>query len=502
MSIITSIDWIDERATDNLAASSGGPDAEFGATEAVIAVKPPQLPGATRLAGHAGAFGEDALAFYTRCEQFAGLVEIRVWHRRAFVATDPQVIDEILRKKNDDFAKPLGLEVVRAAFGNGLLTAEHDVWVHNRRMIQPAFQPKKLEGYAAVAYRIASERFELLPAHSKVDIHHELVVLCMHILMETLFGDSERAGLPLIFELTDAVQDFTLDYSKLGFPPLPTLMPTVSNLRFRRAVRAVDRWLNALILERRNARDTSHGLLALMMNARDAQGVGLSDRQLRDEMVTMFLAGHETVAAALSWTIELLAEHNHVQARLIEVIDEQTQSGRPPWGDHIPLLAAVIDEGLRLYPPVYRVGRRALRTCDIAGYAIPKGANVLIPQWAVQRSPRHFPDPLAFRPERWTAEFRAALPRFAYFPFGGGPRVCPGAGFSAREMGMVVSALLERVTVSPVGAPQRAPFQGLTLTPRDGSLELFVKPRAVRPLRRSQVSVPPTSHSGSPSRAT
>jgi cytochrome P450 len=294
--------------------------------------------------------------------------------------------------------------------------------------------------------------------------------------MQTLFGDSEREGEALIFELTKAVQAFTLDYSRFGFPPFPHLLPTWSNVRFRRAVRDIDRWLYALIARRRrtSARDD---LLGLMMNARDPKGVELSDRQLRDETVTIFLAGHETVSAALSWTLQLLAMHPSAQERLVVEIDNK--EALPP-SSELPFLEAVVDEGLRLYPPVYRIGRLAIRDCSVGPFLIPKGANVLMPQWAVQRSPRYFDSPDAFRPERWDDTMRRDLPRFAFFPFGGGMRVCPGAGLSVREEASVLQAFFERARVEPLRSKAPEPFQGLTLTPPDGNLELLVAPREAR----------------------
>jgi cytochrome P450 len=453
-----------------------------GWTERPLGSAPPRMPGESSLGGHAAALGENALAFYERCAQYAGLVEIRIWHKTAYVATDPALIDEVLRDKSEHFVKPLGLQVLRPAFGDGLLTAEHDVWTHNRRLIQPAFKSHKIGRYAEVAYALARDRFASFKDRTTVDIGHEMAKLCLSILTQTLFGDSEREGEELIFELTGAVQAFTLDYSRFGFPPFPRLLPTRSNVRFRRAVRAIDRWLLDLIARRRRV-PNGDDLLGLMMNARDPSGTGLSDRQLRDEMVTMFLAGHETISSALAWTLQLLATHTSVQDKLVAELDARVAAAQPPT-DRGSYLEAIVDEGLRLYPPVYRIGRLATRACSIGPFAIPRGANVLIPQWAVQRSARYFEVPNTFRPERWTDAMRSALPRCAFFPFGGGKRVCPGASLSAREEAMILAALFEQVRVEPAGPVAPEPFQGLTLAPPEGKLELRV-------LRRSPRECPP-----------
>jgi cytochrome P450 len=434
------------------------------------------MPTSTWLRGNARDLGERSLDFFMQCERTGGLVEIRVWHKQAYIATDPALIEQILLKQAGNFVKPLGLQVVRAAFGNGLLTAEGEPWLRNRRMIQPTFQSRKLDRYAEVAAILAADRFRHYRDGDVINIHREMVELCMHVLMETLFGDAEKEGEPLIYELTEAIQDFSSSYSRFGFPPLPNLLPTLSNLRFRRAVRAIDKWLFGLIAKRRKEGAGSEGLLSIMMNARDKAGQGLSDQQLRDETVTMFLAGHETVAAALSWTIHLVATHPNVQRRLIGEVDAGPPSSRGLGAVTFPFLEKVIEEGLRLYPPVYRIGREALRDCVVGGFQIPKGTNILIPQWAIQRSPRYYDDPLAFRPERWSDAMREALPKFAYCPFGGGPRICPGGEFSFREATMILRALFENAEFDLVGEPPQ-PFEGLTLKPNNSKLELRVNLR-------------------------
>jgi cytochrome P450 len=438
------------------------------------------MPTSTPLRGNGRDFGESALDFYTQCERAGGLVQVRVWHKSAYIATDPACIEEILLKQATNFVKPLGLQVLRAAFGEGLLTAESDRWIRHRRMIQPAFQPRRLDQYAAVAGRLARSRFARYRDGEAVNVYREMAELCMNVLMETLFGASEREGEALIFELTDGIQDFTSDYSKLAFPPFPALLPTRGNLRFRRAVRAIDRWLLDLIARRRKDRAGGEGLLATMMNARDKSGQGLSDGQLRDETVTMFLAGHETVATALSWTLHLLSTHADAQEKLVREIDAHPNAEFDVGTAVLPFLEGVIEEGLRLYPPVYRIGRVALRDCVVGQFRIPKGANILIPQWAVQRSARHFEAPLLFRPERWTDEMRQSLPRFAFTPFGGGPRICPGGDFSIREEAAILAAFFERAEVEPATSQPPKPFEGLTLKPNDGKLELRIRLREPR----------------------
>jgi cytochrome P450 len=233
-------------------------------------------------------------------------------------------------------------------------------------------------------------------------------------------------------------------------------------------VAALDRYVARLIARRRAAR-AGDDFLSLLLAAHDGAGAPLSERQVRDEVVTMFLAGHETAASSLSWALYLLAAHPPVARRLAAALDA---------GDGATPLDQVMREALRLYPPAYRISRTTVKTCDIGGHEVKVGTEVMIPQWAVHRSARFFAEPDAFRPERWTPAFTAALPRFAYFPFGGGARTCIGNTFAEVEGSVVVGELCRRFELALPPGAEAAPFLGVTLLPRGNQLLLQVRRRA------------------------
>jgi cytochrome P450 len=246
----------------------------------------------------------------------------------------------------------------------------------------------------------------------------------------------------------------------------PSRLPTAYARRFREAVDALDNVV-AAIIRRRKAEPSGNDLLGLLVSARDQFGQPLSDRQIRDEVVTMFFAGHETGAAALTWAFYLLASHPDVATELFQQTGTKEQDA---------LIDRVMREAMRLYPPAYRISRTVIETCELGGTQVKAGAELAIPQWAVHRSPRYFEEPDCFRPDRWTADFTASLPAFAYFPFGGGPRTCIGNTFGMAENRLVVSRILRKFEFEP---PDREPslHLGVTLLPQNNSLELTLIPR-------------------------
>jgi cytochrome P450 len=250
--------------------------------------------------------------------------------------------------------------------------------------------------------------------------------------------------------------------------PLPYWVPTPRNLRLKRTVRQLDRILQKLIDERRAEGATSGDLLSILLNARDeVDGLGVSDRQIRDEVMTMFLAGHETTANALSWTWMLLGQHPDVQHR---VQDEARRvlGDRQPTAEDVSKLTyceRVIRESMRLYPPAYVVGRRTMEDIMIGDHFIPAGTNVLMSQWIVHRDPRWFADPLRFDPDRWASDLVQRLPKYAYFPFGGGPRVCIGNAFAMFEATLILAMMAQQCTLELVTAEPVDVLPAVTLRP-------------------------------------
>jgi cytochrome P450 len=236
-------------------------------------------------------------------------------------------------------------------------------------------------------------------------------------------------------------------------------------------VRRLDELLQRIITQRRSEAGDRGDLLTLLMRARDeVDNTGMTDRQLRDEVMTMYLAGHDTTANALSWTWWLLATHPQVEETLLAELQDVVGDRLPTAADVPRLVYAeqVVQESLRLYPPAYVIGREPLADCTIGRFHVPKGCSVLMPQWVVHHDPRFFPEPEAFLPERWSEEFRKSLPKYAYFPFGGGPRVCIGNTFAMQEAILVLATMLPRVRFELSAAADVSPWPSVTLRPRHG----------------------------------
>lgn len=252
---------------------------------------------------------------------------------------------------------------------------------------------------------------------------------------------------------------------------IPERIPTPGNLRFRRAIRYLDALIYNIIQRRRANGEDTGDLLSMLLGVRDKEtGEGMSDRQLRDEVMTIFLAGHETTANALSWTWHLLASHPEVEAKLHEELGE-TLAGRPPSVADLPRLRyteAVVTESMRLYPPAWAFGREALEDCEIGGYRVPAGTQLIMSQWVAHRDPRYFDAPEMFRPERWESGLSERLPRYAYFPFGGGPRLCIGRSFARMEAVLLLATLAQKFRLRHVPGEYIAPQPSVTLRPKNG----------------------------------
>jgi cytochrome P450 len=443
------------------------------------------------LAGSAAAFKGDTLQFYEQCERQAGMVQTHAWRLPVYVVTDPALIEEVLIRKTSAFAKSSGLRLAQRAFGNGLLTSDGPLWLRQRRAMQPSFHAKRLAQYRVHMHDGMARLLASYGSGGVRDIYRDMTDFCFEVLSRSLFGEDMTKGRPLLAAATAALHEFheifvarwfgmftgvvltglRALFSAMGRPELtfdPSLIPTAYARRFRNTMGELDAFA-AEVIRKRRARKEGPGddLLGILLSAKDERGRPLGDRQIRDEVVTMFFAGHETGAAALAWAFYLLAQHPEVAQKLAEAEEGSTA-----------LADGVLREALRLYPPAYRIARTVLSDCEIGGYSVKKGAELIIPQWAVQRSARYFDQPLAFRPERWTPQFSAQLPRFAYFPFGGGPRTCIGNNFAISESHYVLSTVVRAYDLSvPTRTASVRPQLGVTLTPAGNSLKLKLRPR-------------------------
>jgi len=372
----------------------------------------------------------------------------------------------------DAYHKGRALERARRLLGQGLLTSEGALHLRQRRLMQPAFHRERIAGYGETMVRYAGRAAERWKAGETIDVHKEMVALTLAIVGTTLFdADVEEEADEIGKALTEALELF----QRLLMVPYGEFLeklPIPSTLRFRSARRRLDATIARLIAERRrNPRDRKD-LLTLLLLAQDTEGDGggMTDTQLRDEAMTIFLAGHETTANAMAWTWHLLSQNPEAEGRLHEELDRVLE-GRAPGVADLPRLRyteMVLSESMRLFPPAWILGRRAIVDHELGGYRIPAGSIVLLSQWITHRDARYFPDPLRFDPQRFTAEAQAARPRFSYFPFGGGPRVCIGEGFAWMEGVLVLATIARRWRFLPVDGIPVTPAAMITLRPKSG----------------------------------
>jgi cytochrome P450 len=436
----------------------------------------PPGPKGSWLSGNLADFRRDRLAFLTRCARdYGDVVRLRFGPRRVFLVSDPALIESVLITHARLFIKHFALRLNTQVLGNGLLTSEGDFWLRQRRLAQPAFQRQRIAAYAPVMIEEAQNLMASWTAGKTCDVLVEMMRLTLQIAARTLFGGDVAAEAATVREaLTIFQETFIARFSRLLL--LPSWFPTPANLRLNRAVRRLNDILYRFIAERRAAAargEMRDDLLSLLLRARDEDDGGqMTDRQLRDEAMTLFLAGHETTALTLAWTWYLLATNpvadERMQAELATVL-----GGRLPTVDDLPRLRYtehVVMESMRLYPPGYVIGREATQDWEIDGYRVPRKTTLLMSQWVVHRDPRWFDEPEAFRPERWDEAKTKQLPKFAYFPFGGGPRVCIGNTFAMMETVLVLATLAQRWRFTLVPGHPVVAVPTFTLRPQHGIL--------------------------------
>ena len=444
----------------------------------------------------------DVLGYYRRCEQERGLVRTHIWRLPVCVVTAPELVEEVLIRQRRCFIKSAGLRSTRLAFGQGLLTSDGDLWLRQRKAVQGAFHARQLERYGQLMEDSCQRLLAGYVDGEVRNVYRDMTELCFEVLARSLFGEELPEAMGLVAAAAAALHAFHHLHAQwvgaagglafagiralataLGRPDLvldPALLPTSYARRFRRAIRALDVFVAELI-DRRRRKGGGEDFLSLLLLARNDQGRPLDDRQIRDEIVTMFLAGHETTASGLSWTIDQLARHPEIAQALAVQLDR---------GGGEELLEQVIREALRLYPPAYRISRTTVVRCRLDDEEVRPGTEIIIPQWAIQRSPRYFEAPDEFRPRRWTASFIEELPRFAYLPFGGGPRSCIGSALAHVESSVVLREMCRRFVLSVPPGFEARPFLGVTLLPQDGTLLVAVRHRRTGATSTTKCSSP------------
>lgn len=417
-------------------------------------------------------FSRDQLGFYARCaREYGDVVPVRLGPFPGLLIYHPDAIEEVLVVRNRDFIKSRGVRLMRGFLGDGLFTAEGDLWLRQRRLMQPAFHRQRVAAYGETMAAYAARQAADWHDGAVLDIHEEMMAVTRAIVAKTLFDADVSEEARAIGDASEIVMEYFGKRFGSLLALLPLWLPTPANLRLRRAVRRLDEVVYRMIADRRRSPEDRGDLLSILLEAQDADdGSRMSDRQVRDEAMTLFLAGHETTAVALSWTWYLLAQHPEVDARLADEL-RAALGGRPPAVTDLPALRyaeMVVMESMRLYPPAYGIGREATRPTEVAGHPVPAGGVVIMPTWVVQRDARWFDEPEAFRPERWAHDAMRRLPRFAYFPFGGGPRQCIGNTFATMEATLVLAAIARRFRLALMPGQRVTPTPYITLRPEPG----------------------------------
>ncbi len=414
-------------------------------------------------------------------EQYGDFFVVQIGEGRMFMVSNPEAIYEILVEKPKQFYKGSDYRNrqngLARFLGNGLLTSDGEFWKRQRKLVAPALHARRIEAYADTMIEVTERMLESWRGRTELDVDQEMMHATLQIVAKSLFNadvheDADRVGAALT----------VIQHAMGGMTLIPAWMPTPGKIRTNRAVRALDDLMYGLITERRRSGEDYGDLLSMLLLARDDNDKGMSDLQVRDEAVTLFLAGHETTANALNWTWLLLAQNPDAEARLHAELDAVLGGRAPTLADlkQLPYTEMVVKESLRLYPPAYSFGRMAIEDASIHGYDIPANSDVNVFSWVTHHDPRWWDQPDQFRPERFSPENEPNIPRYAYLPFGGGPRICVGNSFAMMEARLMLATMAQhyQMRLTPGQTVELDPL--ITLRPRGG---LHMKVEAREPIK-------------------
>ena len=428
-------------------------------------------PPGNSIVGNLAELGEDPLGFLVRCDRdYGDIVPLRLGLTPACLVTHPDLIEQVL-KGRDSFVKSRGFRALHTLLGKGLLTNEGDSWFRQRRLVQPVFHRRRIEGYGQIMVDYTEQMLATWEPGQSQDIHLDMMRLTLNIVMKAIFNQDVSTGeAETVAHALDVAMNWFDSKRRQNFL-IWEWFPRPENVRYRNAISAMDDTIYEIIRQRRESGEDPGDLLSMMMAARDEDdGSGMSDQQLRDEIATLMLAGHETTANALSWTWMLLAQNPDAEAKLHEEL-QQVLQGRSPTIEDLPQLpyaSAVITESMRLYPPVSLVGREAVEDVEVGDCIIPEGCVIILSQWVMHHSPKYFDAADAFQPERWLGDLEKRLPKGVYFPFGDGPRICIGKGFALMEAVLILATVAQQYQMTLVPEHKIVPQPSITLRPEHG----------------------------------
>jgi len=421
------------------------------------------------------------LEFYQQCaDEYGDVVRVHFAHIPIYLIVHPRDIETVLVTNSANFTKSADYRALARVLGQGLLTSEGDFWQRQRGLIQPAFHRQNIQSYASVMTGAAKRMLDSWKDRDVRNLHEEMMRVTLEIVGQCLYGAEVSGAAEQVGKAMEVVTErFVTNASQALMFPFD--IPVIFARKEWLAIRELNKIIGNIIRERRSSNKQREDLLDMLLRVRDADGKPMSDAQLRDEVMTLFLAGHETTAIALSWACYLVSQNPQIEAKLAEEL--RTVLGeRVPTPEDLPRLRyteMVLKETLRLYPAVWGIGRRSIAECELGGYRVPAGSNIFILQWRTQRDARFFPEPERFDPERWNDDpvRSGKIPRFAYFPFGGGPRVCVGASFAMMEATLLLAMIQQKFHLDLVPNHPIEIFATVTLRPKHG-IRMIAKRRS------------------------
>jgi len=422
--------------------------------------------------------------FQNLARHYGDISYFKLGPQEAFFLNHPDLIKDVLVTNSQNFMKGLALQRAKRLLGTGLLTSEGEFHRRQRRLALPAFHKSRVASYANVMTECAAHTRAQWRDGETMDIAEEMMNLTLAIVGKTLFDADVVADSKDVGQAMNVAMDL---FNTLTVPFFNLLqkLPLPQKRRFDRAKEKLDAIIYRMIEERRATGKDRGDLLSMLLLAQDDEGDGggMTDEQLRDEALTIFLAGHETTANALTWTWYLLSQNQLAAAQLHQELDQLLGERLPELADvpNLRYTEMVLAESMRLYPPAWAIGRMSLVDCEIGGYAVPRGALVLMSQYVMHHDERYYPEPQSFKPERWTEKERSGRPQFSYFPFGGGPRRCIGESFAWMEGILLLATLAQQwqMRLAPHQVVALRPV--ITLRPKHG-MKMVIQRRSCRRL--------------------
>lgn len=458
----------------------------------MMSSSPPRGPKGSPILGHALSLSHDALEFLRSCAgAYGDLVPLRFLRKPILFVNHPDYIAHVLATNHQKVVKGIARRSDHALIGDGISLREGDSWLRERRIMQSSFQREDLAAHGADMVALTARMIGTWRDGEVRDTRVDMSNLAITIVGKTLFGidvQDDATGLPEALTFAMECRDARVRSIEML---VPGNFPTLTNLRLRHARRKIDDIVDRFIQERRGSRDDRSDLLSKLLSTMDEDGQRMTNRQVRDEITTIFVGGNDTVADTLSWAWYLLSQHPAVEAKVVAELDA-TLGGRAPAPSDLPRLpytSMVVSEVLRLYPPASVLIREATADFDIGTYRVAKGTQIVVSPWVMHRDVRYFAHPDAFNPDRWADGLARRIPRYTYFPFGGGPRLCIGRSFATMEVVLVLASVAQHFQLELLPGHPVIAEEIPTLHPKYG-LQMVVHRR-----QRGQASVQPSEMS-------